>query len=336
MPISERQITLKTIAQAILSPSYKTFELFNAVKDYQQLLSSIYPLSDANGINIDKPIILPSGKSLSTKEAARCLIDFKRTAHFIRGLYQGILHCQRQFPNEKIHILYAGTGPFAALALPMTSVFSSESISFTFVEINPESYENLQKTIDFFGISEFVRASILADATQLIPAEETIHILLSETMQQSLRNEPQVAITLHLAPFLHPKGILIPEEVSVSVALIHLGKLQEVFMGKATYLPDEYRLKIADLIHLNRNTPPQFPVVTVPIDTGQMQQFPALHLLTEIRVFGLEVLTFRESQLTIPERLQKSLKAGNYTCTFQYQTGTKPGFHFEVKLPESE
>ncbi|MBP1862801.1 hypothetical protein BD780_002585 [Clostridium tetanomorphum] len=45
--------------------------------------------------------------------------------------YGEIKRAQQKFLNEQIHILYAGTGPFAALMIPLTTVFTSLGVKFT-------------------------------------------------------------------------------------------------------------------------------------------------------------------------------------------------------------
>lgn len=62
---------------------------------------------------------LASGLALSPRLAAQCLLDGPRTAAFLRGTLAAISEALRRFPDEAIEIVYAGTGPFATLALPL-------------------------------------------------------------------------------------------------------------------------------------------------------------------------------------------------------------------------
>src|ERR1035437_3335592 len=57
----------------------------------RQSVDDLYPIFSAitgvtiDHLNIDKDIVLPSGKAISTSAAAHCLLEMKRTAVFLRG-----------------------------------------------------------------------------------------------------------------------------------------------------------------------------------------------------------------------------------------------------------
>lgn len=323
------QSELARISTLLLAPASSPGAYYQVIHDYIRLLSLIYLMEEEDGVNLSTDLILLSGKAISTNTAARCMIDFKRTAHFIRGLYKAIIACQERFPGEKIHILYAGTGPYATLALPMTTLFPPGSIEFTFLEIFPKSFDILQSTISAFKIEPFIRDCQFVDATTYIPPKgTTVHILLTETMQLALRNEPQVAITHHLAPFLHPNGILVPERITVTAALINTAQLGNHTRTDGGSFTDGI-LKIEELISVDRYISDQFPLLRVSVNAEQLKHFPTLYYLTEIIIFDTEQLTFNESQLTLPFRIRHEPLEGDTTFEFQYETGERPGFkHF--------
>jgi len=66
--------------------------------------------------------ITQKGKAVSMTTAAQCAEEYMRTQVFLRGVHQAI---QDQLSQHKsIHILYAGTGPFGLLVLPLLHAFS--------------------------------------------------------------------------------------------------------------------------------------------------------------------------------------------------------------------
>ena len=58
-------------------------------------------------------IHLANGKALGTSWAARCVDDIIRTKKFVAGVYQAVQKLLNEYPEKTVHILYAGTGPFA-------------------------------------------------------------------------------------------------------------------------------------------------------------------------------------------------------------------------------
>lgn len=325
--------TLSLVFSSLLEDQINFQSLSHSTSDFFQLLMDITQMA-ATDENHLKPVLLPDGKSIGPYWAALCVKDMMRTRNFTRGLYFAIKAAQEKFPHTPIHILYAGTGPFAALALPLTTVFTSKEIQFTFLEVNPSTFQMLHRTIEAFDIKPFIKATVQTDATVYHPSD-TIHILLSETMQRALDTEPQVAIIQHLVPYLHPEGFLIPESIVIQAGLLNpadeLKRLQDFIH------PPEYYIRYLDVIFdFNRHTAisygKEFPLVELVVNTLLAKDFPELNLFTHIRVFREEIITPWQSGLSLPKKIAR-LDGQDHELvkmSFQYLQGNDPGFRFHI------
>jgi len=334
---------LQKIAQVFLSDEEDYGLLFPAIQEYLAILNEITDL-DYEKESLNKEINSGTGRAISTAFAAHCVSEILRTKMYVKGLYLGIKKAQKLFPNERIHILYAGTGPFATIALPMMSLFSEEEIRFTLLEINLETRLLLDKVIDAFQFQKYIEDIIVADAAKLELGEgaKDIHILLSETMQQALVKEPQVAIVLNLLPQISPKAILIPENIEVSIGSFDRDKSMKKKMGD---LPNDE--KIIDVLSpvfsltretinenlrsLNQNASPIFPLVKINLPEDFLAN-PAsqVALFTTIQVCDTAILNHWECSLTLPYGLgtpeRISVPLSNQKIEIQYSIQEIPGY----------
>src|SRR5690606_11717921 len=89
------------------------------------------------------------------------------------------------------------------------------------LEVNPISIKSLMNIIKGFDASKYVKEIYHCDASNFsIPPKLDAHILLVECMQRALLHEPQVAITYNLLSQMKKEIILIPENISLYLALI--------------------------------------------------------------------------------------------------------------------
>lgn len=303
---------LKRISAILLREDEDIAAVWNACKDYKSLLLDIASLElSGNAERTNLP--LKNGEALGTTWAAYCLDDILRTKRFIRGTYLAVAQLLTDQNSGPVHLLYAGTGPFAALALPLTQVFTPEELQLTLLEINPISFKALERVIGYFKIDPFVRRLVLDDATQYqIPTGEKVDILLSETMQAGLRKEAQVPIAYHLLQQPEARGaILIPERIQLQLGLFNarITALEDNQYG----LPENAAKILGSYFELSRQhilaeiwtksdafEQQIFPFAQISVPDLTASGYDKLAIFTEIAIFQEERLGLNESGLTIP------------------------------------
>lgn len=324
-------LALKRLTNNLLNKDATHQQMLDAAEQLYQLLIAASQMSPDESKN-KSDLFLPEGKAIAPTWAAMCIRDFYRTRQFLLGLIASIRSIQPQFPDRPIHVLYAGTGPFATLALPLTSMFTPEEVQFTLLEIHPESIALLRKTLAAFKVNPFIRSVVQTDASTY-QAREEVHIVVLETMQQALQNEPQVAITRNLAPQLAPGGLLIPEKVVISTGLFNFQKTLETDSSGHSVR------HLHPVFELSACSPPgditdTFTEVMVDIPENFEAGFTQFCLFTEIRVFQNILLRTGDSGLTQPKVLLTAAPEAVFHTRkvgIQYRTNQRPGFHIRIE-----
>lgn len=273
----------------------------------------------------DEHVFLPSGKAISPGGAAHCLLEIQRTAVFIRGIYKAILKLQQSFPNQQLHILYAGCGPYATLLTPLTTLFSKEEIRFHLLDINERSLAASKKLYKALDIENYVAEWIFADATKYkFPTDQAIHLVISETMLNALRKEPQVEIMLNLIPQMQEKALFIPENITVSAQL--LNKKQEIDLQMQGDLIPERR-NLGDIYTIGRANCKVHEQVSIRVPTNVLKEH-SIQLLTEITTFEDERLEINQCSLNVPVVIGNAMEFAGRTINFDYHMGEVPGFKY--------
>lgn len=267
----------------------------------RKLIQSLYrELDDLLNVTgtFGKGIHTGHGVALAPFNAAYCLLDTDRSFTFMKGMIEAIEAAKLRFPDQKIHILYAGTGPFASLILPLTQRYTPDEIGITALDIQSSAIVFLKKLIEELELEHYFLDFITHNAITYQHKGEPVMILLSETMSAGLLEEPQAAVFHNLESCVHPDGFLIPEKVRlwVSAALTH---------DNMRVLPEKSPL--GDILHADRNWYRQYPFnlrqintysssVPVPAHEKNRQTF----LETDIQVFNERRMPERKGRLCSP------------------------------------
>jgi hypothetical protein len=286
-------------------------------------------------------IPLSAGSAISPLDAGRCLLDARRTVAYLRGVYAAIREAQRRFPGEVIHVLYAGCGPFAPLCLPLLPLLAEEAVHFTMLDVHARAIESVETILAALQLKGTNVKCVVCDATRYRnPDDRALHVVVSETMQQALEKEPQVAILMNTAPQLTAGGLMVPEMIAVDALLTDLsqelgGNGVVAEPGAHALKPWNGRIPLGRILEVDRQracawsaagVSSHLPPARIAIPSVVAPQY-SLVLATTIRTFGAHVLREYESGLTHPQMVH-GWRAGD-ELEFTYRLGNKPGFRME-------
>lgn len=323
---------LREIYKVLTAERVHESELAQTIKNYRNLLIDLSPMNFSTEAS-ELDIHLVNGKAIGSTWAATCLDGAIRTQRFVKGISEAIKNLQT-VKKKPIHILYAGSGPFATLILPILAVSSETEIQVSLLEINAESFANVQQVFNQLNFDKFINTFANADATTYqIPNGESVDILVSETMLHSLKEEPQVSIVINLMSQLRQDVILIPENIILEIGLLHpreitteenFKKLATIFELKKEKLPDFKVTKQEDSQIV------AFPKVTVNLPPKWLQHYHQLAIFTEIQVYQQYWIRTDENGLTTPWIIENTSQFENKetAITLQYKIDSNPGIMY--------
>ncbi|MEO9570635.1 MAG: class I SAM-dependent methyltransferase [Polaribacter sp.] len=312
-------LTSKTIKEEIIAVDI-------LIDNYKTLFSDLFI---SNSIIDNKETITNGGIALSLEHARDCLEDPIRTARFLKGIYKAILVAQDRFVDKKISILYAGCGPLGTLIIPLLHLFSWDEIEVILLDIHETSIDAVKKNIKKLEYEAYIKEYLVADATKYKHQKEgSLQMIITETMDKALTNEPQVEITRNLGNQLAANGIFIPEKIEIQ-------KGYSFFAKEFIFNPKEggSKLNQKELKVESCNTEKLFSI-TKKIESLNLYSFetdwisiptnfekaPDICLYTSVQVFDDVFLNKSESLITNPYCVKSlySLKTKRYKL--QYTT----------------
>ena len=316
-------------------------KLSNTSKEYKAVLEEF---CDQN-MDIEEgrsDIMFDNGKALGTFWAALCLDDMMRTRQFIRGINEAIK--DKINTQKPIHILYAGTGPFATLILPFIFRYSKQEIKYTFLEINPFSFKILQNVISKLGLEDYDITLLKADATKYkIDPKNEPDIIISETMQNALAKEQQVPIFLNLMSQVKKDTLFIPEKIEIYLALKKAGiPIEEVH--KKHYQKEIKLFDVSNEAIFPSNKSKQsiakaisFAKKQTVIESEKLKDIDQITIITEIQVYKNEKIDINESSLTTPIFIQDIPTPinGSITVDTEYKISAEPKLEYKITLPSA-
>lgn len=312
---------LRSVAQDILKEGDFHESLAPAISKYHQLLFEMLEI-DPDDEKEKEHIETEKGNAIGTWWAATCVKEVFRTQRFAKALAQAIRDIQC---NEKrtVHVLYAGTGPFAALALPIMLTFQPTEVQFTLLEINQNSYAKLQNLMKRLDLLPYVKESKLVDATSYVLKNYDVDIVLSETMNLALFKEPQVSVMMNFERQLGNKALYLPNQIKVALCKQGRNDLEEL---KTLIKFDQ--LGMAELNKRTNANQELFEKIALEVELAQGER---LCYHTEITIYKGFKLGLNDSSLTLLKSVKPNMQAGRYQLSLQYQVSNNPGFVVEFK-----
>lgn len=337
---TQRSMTLVSIADVILDEASSQWQLRRALDEFTRLCAEISGIEPDRSFNSDAgDVLLGAGVAINPNAAAHCVSDYRRSVVFIRGVYAALEAARRQFAPAPLRILYAGCGPYATLLLPLLTRCKPGELTVHLLDIHPGSLQSVTRLISRFGLAGHDIHTVQADACSYRhPCE--LHLIIAETMQKALEQEPQLAVTANLVPQLCPQGVFVPQAITVELCLARYQReLESIKHGVPMSSKGSGRHPLATAICLtpghigdliaSASRDQETGTTRLTLTTVELPQLTDLAsydlvLFTRVQVFGEYALDDFDSEITLPlkchdmpglsggMRLQASYELGLY------------------------
>jgi hypothetical protein len=331
--------------ETLLDTSSAMDDLLGALAGLQSVFAEVTGI-DSNAPSprsLSEGIGLPTGLALAPIDSARCLFDTHRTTKYLRAVYAAIRE-RRAERGEPVHVVYAGTGPYATLVVPLCAVLTPQDFRVTLIEVNPASAKALRALVSALGVADYTRNLLEADATT-VQLARAADVVVAESLQKALTKEPQASIFSNLAPQLAEGGVMIPERTVIEAKMVdppqEFGE-EQVAPSWAALRSSEprprhhplgtvYTLDAGEALRLAQTRERVVSAATLAVPDVELRGYQ-LMLFTRMVLFGDIVLEHNESGLTRPHALLDGVPyfdPGD-TLAFHYHRDAAPRWTFEV------
>ncbi|CAM3604160.1 MULTISPECIES: hypothetical protein [Pseudoalteromonas] len=311
----------------IFSANKQSPELTVLFDEFVQCFGKLSGVDTQFDLNDWSSVHTEYGVAISPVQAAKCSQEQLRSLVFMQGVKAAIEDKLSEGLSE-VRILYAGTGPYATLLLPLLALRPSLPIKATLLDIHPENVVAVKKLIDTFDVEHCIEQLVCYDALKWQGEEKcSFDIVISETMTALLKREPQVWIFKHLFPYLKEDGILIPESIALSATLNRKG--DQIHIGEF------FNLQKSSVQKLSGGDDTLLSGKLVIPDSHQPGD--GFKLQTDIVVYDSYALGENECSLNIPFTIPceaTNLSAGAIV-KYAYVNYESPEFVFEFPSPPS-
>ncbi|MFT5998302.1 MAG: hypothetical protein ACI81P_000755 [Neolewinella sp.] len=303
-------------AERIINEIHTHFKEITEITGYDQKLEHLAAVPAAKG------------KALGLNHAAQCLLDYKRTTKFLRGVIAAIREKQAAHPGDTIRVFYAGCGPYAPFVTLVAPFFTPEEVQFSLLEINEHSFESAIKLIDDLDYADYVAEGYLADAVTFeVPDAAGYHLLISETLDVLLYRECYVPILMNLLPQFNRELTLIPQNVQITAKLQAPtgSELPEEALGAVLDVRKSVAARNGD-----QSIPTKLPEVKVDFSALTMTDYHSMLLETRVHVYQDIWLETNESSLTLSQQLILEQPFNYQAMVFTYLL--EPGVELTFRL----
>ena len=286
---------LRASADTLLDLNSNPGEMLKASRFLRESLLDLSEW-DEHSADADIETKLDTGIAIAPSGAARCILDFQRTAAFLRGTLAAINAASANSAGE-IDVLYAGCGPLAPLAIALCHRVSE--VRFWPVDIHKNSVESVRRLVTRAGYEDKFGEIVCADATSYQwPIKGNLAIV--EVMQRALEKEPQIAVTANLFPQLLSGGVLVPECISLEVYLADIDNEFDLEPTTPQQSWKRIRVPIASFLQLRAANAAEFlDGQEIVFDFSDPRELHAI-ISTRIDVHGDITLGDYDSGITMP------------------------------------